>query len=308
MCKIRFDVSQANTGDTITAIQGEYKLALAVNWIPFNVADINNPETPDITTLGVYDLRVRIQNQDGVFSEWFTDPNNPTFQIGNCNPVRNASPIANAGLNRTITLPTNSVTLNGSGSSDPDGTITSYAWTKISGLAGTISSPNAVSTSVTGLVAGTHTFRLTVTDNLGAQSSDTVTVTVGAANNPPNANAGSDRVLAFPTNSVTLNGSGSSDIDGSIVSYLWTKTSPLAANIANVNAASTLVTGMAVGTHTFQLRVTDNSGLTDTDTVTITVRRDIIIDPTEDCNPELECCVPDGNGGFRPALEGEACI
>ncbi|MBA2746447.1 MAG: carbohydrate-binding protein, partial [Flavisolibacter sp.] len=80
----------------------------------------------------------------------------------------NQAPTANAGSAQTITLPTNSVTLTGSGT-DPDGTIASYAWTKVSGPdGGTITSPAQASTTVTGLTQGSYTFRLTVTDNGGA--------------------------------------------------------------------------------------------------------------------------------------------
>ncbi len=90
----------------------------------------------------------------------------------------NQAPTANAGSAQTITLPTNSVTLTGSGT-DPDGTIASYAWTKVSGPAGgTITSPAQASTTVTGLVEGSYTFRLTVTDNGGATGTADVVVTV----------------------------------------------------------------------------------------------------------------------------------
>ena len=44
----------------------------------------------------------------------------------------NIPPTANAGTDQSITLPVNSVTLSGSGT-DPDGTISAYSWTKISG-------------------------------------------------------------------------------------------------------------------------------------------------------------------------------
>ena len=44
----------------------------------------------------------------------------------------NQAPTANAGNNITLTLPTNSTTLTGSGS-DADGTIASYAWSRVSG-------------------------------------------------------------------------------------------------------------------------------------------------------------------------------
>ncbi len=95
----------------------------------------------------------------------------------------NLAPVANAGTNQTITLPTNSVTLTGSGT-DADGTIASYAWTKVSGPSGeTIASPAQAQTNITGLLQGTYVFRLTVKDNAGASGTADVTITVNAA--PP---------------------------------------------------------------------------------------------------------------------------
>src|SRR6185369_11336494 len=85
---------------------------------------------------------------------------------------------ANAGPNQTITLPVSSVTLNGSAST---GAITSYAWTLVSGPnTPTITTPAAVSTTVTGLIQGTYVFKLSVN---GGVSTSQVTVTVNAA--PP---------------------------------------------------------------------------------------------------------------------------
>ncbi len=95
-------------------------------------------------------------------------------------PPANQPPTANAGTDKTITLPTNSVTLNGSGT-DPDGSIVSYTWSKVSGGAATITSPASASTTITGLVQGSYTFRLTVVDNSGASASDDVVVVVNAA-------------------------------------------------------------------------------------------------------------------------------
>ena len=80
---------------------------------------------------------------------------------------------------------------------DPDGTISSYAWTKTSGPASyTIANATLLRLSVTNLVQGVYVFSLQVTDNAGATASSTVTVTVNAAAPPPNqapvANAGSN--------------------------------------------------------------------------------------------------------------------
>jgi Malectin domain len=92
----------------------------------------------------------------------------------------NQQPLANAGADKVITLPTSTVSLTGSGT-DADGTITGYAWTKISG-SGTIAFPNSATTNITGLTQGTSVFQLIVTDNQGATSAaDLVNVTVNAS-------------------------------------------------------------------------------------------------------------------------------
>jgi endoglucanase len=93
--------------------------------------------------------------------------------------------VANAGTSQTITSPTSSVTLNGSGSL---GIIASYSWSFVSGPnTPTIVSPNAVSTSVTGLIPGTYVFSLKVTTALLLTATAQVTVTVNAASSssPP---------------------------------------------------------------------------------------------------------------------------
>lgn len=92
----------------------------------------------------------------------------------------NLPPVANAGADQTIILPITLVNLSGSGT-DPDGSIVSYLWTKLSGPSCTITNPNLASTTVTGMsTAGVYTFKLTVTDNDGASASDNMSVTVVA--------------------------------------------------------------------------------------------------------------------------------
>ena len=88
------------------------------------------------------------------------------------------APAANAGSDKNITLPENSVVLTGSGT-DEDGSIASYSWSKTSGPSGfTIHSPSSASTTVSNLTEGSYTFRLTVTDNSGAIDIDEVQVVV----------------------------------------------------------------------------------------------------------------------------------
>src|SRR4029079_6643425 len=124
-------------------------------------------------------------------------------------------------------------------------------------------------------VQGSYTFRLTVTDNLGASSSSDVNVTVnGTANQAPTVNAGADQTITLPANSVPLTGSGT-DADGTIASYAWTKISGGAATITSPSSASTTVTGLAQGSYTFRLTVTDNGGATATDDVVVNVNASV---------------------------------
>ncbi|MCR6642601.1 MAG: PA14 domain-containing protein [Sporocytophaga sp.] len=182
----------------------------------------------------------------------------------------NANPIANAGADKSITLPSNSLTLTGTGT-DSDGTIASYAWTKVSGGTATLANANTATISLSGLVAGTYVFRLTVTDNNGATGSDDVTVVVNpSVNVNPVANAGADRSIILPTNSVSITGTGT-DSDGTIASYAWTKVSGGTATLSNANTPTVSISGLAAGTYVFRLTVTDNKGATGSDDVTVAV-------------------------------------
>jgi hypothetical protein len=200
----------------------------------------------------------------------------------------NKSPIANAGLDQVITLPTDSVSLDGSLSSDPDGKISEWLWTKISGpVSFNIIKPLDSITLVKTLVAGTYKFELKVKDNGGLSAKDTVQITVNdpaQSNRPPVANAGSDQIITLPTNTVNLDGNGSTDPDNNITSYAWTKISgPSSLNIINGNAVQTEVTNLALGVYQFELKVSDADGLFSKDTVQINVNPEPLPPPT--CNP-----------------------
>ncbi len=192
--------------------------------------------------------------------------------------VVNSPPVANAGPDKIVNLPTNSTTLSGSGS-DTDGSIASYAWTKLSGPSATLTNQNAATLLLSNLVVGVYTFQLSVTDNQGATATDAVTVTVLAANQAPTANAGSDVTITLPTSTAVLNGSGS-DPDGSIASYAWGKVSgPSAGTLTNATTPTLTLTGLAQGVYVFSLTVTDDKGFTNTDEVTVTVNAVVVNAP-----------------------------
>ena len=199
-------------------------------------------------------------------------------------PLPNVPPVAKAGADQTITLPTNSVTLNGSASTDADGSISSYAWSKVSGPATfSIAKPTAVSTSVTNLVEGIYTFRLTVKDNAGASATNDVVITVNkgtSTTQKPVADIEGLSSITLPTNSVDLSASGSSSPNGNIVMYYWEKISgPSTYGISGPNNRLSKVHSLVQGTYVIRLTVTDAKGATAYTDHTITVNGKSTSDP-----------------------------
>lgn len=93
-------------------------------------------------------------------------------------------------------------------------------------------------------------------------------------NLPPIANAGPDVhvELGVTDQAFRLDGSRSRDIDGALVTVRWRQlTGPGPAVIVSPNSMQTMVTGLAVGTYTFELTVTDNRGASARDTMVATV-------------------------------------
>lgn len=245
----------------------------------------SNTASITITNLiqGTYIFQLLVTDNGGAFA---TDQ----VQII-VNPAPNVPPTANAGPSQNVVLPTSSATLVGSGT-DTDGTITTYAWTKDSGPACTITSPSSATTSVTGLTAGIYVFRLTVTDNLSLTGFDTMRVFVSSAPNvPPTASAGIDQTITLPTNSVTLTGSGS-DVDGVIVSYLWTKILGTGSTVASPASSTTAINSLLAGTYRYELTVTDNLGLTGKDTVQVTVNNAANTPPTANAGANQTITLP----------------
>lgn len=189
--------------------------------------------------------------------------------------VPNEPPVAVAGADIEITLPVSSVQLNAGGSFDPDGSIAAYSWSRISGPQQfSFSSPSGISTTLSNLQEGVYLIRLQVTDNQGAVAADTIMVTVnpGPVNLLPVARAGADVLITLPVNSTELDGSSSSDADGTIVSYQWTKISgPSQYNIAGQTTAIPMLSNLVSGIYGVRLVVTDDLGGTAADTVLITV-------------------------------------
>ncbi|KAK9883051.1 hypothetical protein WA026_001259 [Henosepilachna vigintioctopunctata] len=193
-------------------------------------------------------------------------------------PPTNKPPVAEAGTNVTISLPQTWAVLDGRNSTD-DNKIVSFKWEQIEGPSKVALHPeNASLTNVTDLTKGTYTMKLSVTDDNNNVASDLVYIIVNQnKNQKPTSNAGPDFDIELPRNVIYVNGSGSTD-DWAVVKWKWTRDDKSLAlgNIAenSDDSAVLIITDIAVGRYIFNLTVFDKQGLSDTDSVTINVKRD----------------------------------
>ena len=201
----------------------------------------------------------------------------------------NDAPTANAGPDQWVGEAA-AVTLDGTGSRDPEGETLTWAWTQTAGTNVTLSSATAASPTFTApsvTADETLTFSLTVTDARGlASAADTVTVTV--RNGAPAAHAGPDQTVTEGA-TVTLDGSASRDPDNETLTYAWTQTAGTNVTLSSATAASPTFTApsslSADATLTFKLVVTDSGGVASApDTVTVTVQTNTA--PTADAGAD----------------------
>src|SRR5208282_5788234 len=161
-------------------------------------------------------------------------------------------PVVNAGPNQTITLPVNSVTLNGN-ATDNCVPLT-LAWSVVSGPgAVTFSSPNSLVTQATfSSTVGTYVLQLSAS-NPQYTSTAQVTITVnGATIQPPVVSAGPSQTITLPANTAILNGSASDN--GAPMTIVWSEISgPTVVTFSSLNAAVTQVSFTAPGAYVLQL-------------------------------------------------------
>lgn len=194
-----------------------------------------------------------------------------------------ASPTANAGpdlnhFEQTLVI------LDGSGS---DGSIVTYLWSQTGGVPVSLNNANSAIASFIAPEVSQDTllrFELTVTGDQGASDTDDVSVLVRAVNAPPIANAGPDKFTPGQT-LVTLDGTGSSDSDGLIASYIWTKISGPTVTLNNADTATPSFTAPVLSAVLiFRLTVTDDEGASSYDEVTVNVARQLFSDDFQNAN------------------------
>ncbi len=175
-------------------------------------------------------------------------------------------PIANAGPDQTVqqTSPLGAnVTLNGTGSSDPNNLTLSYFWNWTGG--------NATGATPTALFPpGNTTVTLIVSDGL-LSANDTVNIVVRDTT-PPNVNAGPDVTVeqASPAGTVVVLNGTATDAVSTRFNFTWSENGTALKTQTNVTS-TTLNFTFSRGTHIVTLNATDQAGNTGSDNVTVKV-------------------------------------
>jgi len=220
---------------------------------------------------GSYDVTLRVTDNDGA-----TDTYNETVSVTDqTNPViDSASPADNTVFN------TQTITIDGSFSDNYE--LSSYtldidtSQVDSGSLTGT---SDTVSYNTGTLSYGTHTYTWTIEDSAG--NTDTLQRTF-EVNEPPTASATASPDPASLGETITLDGTGSTD-DGTISTYEWDTDND---GTYEVTGDTTTVSESSPGDYTYTLKVTDDDGGTDTDSVTVTVE--------DQTNPSVANLAPTG--------------
>jgi PKD repeat protein len=174
--------------------------------------------------------------------------------------VGDRPPVAVLSLSRSSALTGEPIAFDGSGSSDPDGSVTSYRWSFGDGADATGPAPQHAYAH-----AGTYTVTMAVFDDSGSTATASRTVTI--IDRPPVAVLRGPGAATIAGDPVGFDASGSSDPDGSIAGYAWdfgdgaTATGP---TVTHSFARS--------GSYTVRVTVVDDSGSTASVTQQVSVR------------------------------------
>lgn len=154
------------------------------------------------------------------------------------------------------------INFDASASTDADGNALTYNWD---------CGDSTIQTTTTAIIShiysepGTYTLSLTVSDGLLTSVADTAIVTVNNVNLAPVAEAGSDQTI-YLGETIILNGTASTDSDGTIASYYW----DLGDGVIE-SGATLSYEYLAAGTYTVELEVIDNESAYSSDFLTVTV-------------------------------------
>ncbi len=160
---------------TASTGNNDYGTDDVVTYYVYSKDEDNNMWALDFTTTGTSGILDRWDWDDGEWGYWKVKACDPYECSGYTTPdyfAFNIPPTANAGPDQVVNEG-DTVTFDGSGSYDPDGTIISYAWTFGDGNSGTGSAPTHIYGD-----NGVFIVVLTVTDDSSEIGTDVMAVTV----------------------------------------------------------------------------------------------------------------------------------
>lgn len=264
-------------GDAITYQWVQVGGAVTVNLTGANTA------TPTFTAPGV--------SQDEVVTFQVTvrdtslDSSTATVQVTILN---NAAPVAFAGNDQTV-RENDPVQLSAVGSTNAEGDPLTYSWAQLSGPAATLSGANTSTPSFTAPWVNVNedlVFQVTVSDDRGDFTTDTVTISV-LNNAAPIANAGANFAVLEGKAGVALSALASTDAEGDPLTFAWTQTSGSPVTLRGANTASPDFDAPLVSANEvleFEVSVADDRGDFTTDRVQVTVEDNL--PPLADAGPD----------------------
>jgi parallel beta-helix repeat protein len=185
----------------------------------------------------------------------------------------NTAPVADAGADQTIIEIGTTVELDGTQSSDPEGDEMTYFWTimqKPAGSMAELSDPCSATPTFVADIHGDYVITLIVTDIFGAVS-DADNLAVGFENVKPVADAGVNQTVIVG-DTVSLDGSGSTDANFDMLIYSWSFVSVPAGSLAEIADPTSVQTSFVAdepGAYVVSLVV--NDGFVDSDAANVTI-------------------------------------
>ncbi|ASK34569.1 hypothetical protein CEK62_09320 [Alcanivorax sp. N3-2A] len=201
----------------------------------------------------------------------------------------NSAPVAKAGADKNVTEG-DTVTLDGSQSLDADDDTLSYQWHFVSrpdGSNATLSGEDTATPSFNADVAGDFVVALVVNDGQQDSDADNVAITAAQANSAPVAAAGTDQAVKAG-DTVTLDGSGSQDADGDLLSYQWqfvSRPDGSQASLSDSSAVAPTFVADLPGAYVVSLTVNDGEADSTSARITITAT-EVNAAPTADAGAD----------------------
>ena len=254
--QVSFDASgsRGTNGGVITSYEWDWDGDGTYDTTPSS----NPVATHTFASKGTYAVKLRVTDSGGTdettVSIPVTLPPTASFTMDNPTPLSQVPVHFDAG-----------------GSNDPDGQIVRFQWDLDGDGVYEIDKGGTSTLDAAFATSGTRTIHLKVTDDNGAVDVYAVDVTV--SNRKPVAAAAVQNPPAIVGAITTVDGSLSSDSDGTVKKYEWDldnnpATGPGGFEVDGGTTPTTGYTIAASGTYSVRLRVTDNSNETDTTTIT----------------------------------------